>query len=219
MKKLLINGTLALALSASLVQVAWARAFVGIDAGYDSAFPKLDNGLAKESYQNFTKYSIDGWNVGLNVGGEWFFGGSGYVGLRTFLQLGYGQGYFHGVTLNIIDVNLNLDLLANFYNSGSFSVGAFLGVGAGINTAARDLAGQSIMLGLNIPIYGRAGFTFGLGEHSRVDITASLPILSYNMIGFAGGGMSAEDLADMFRYGIVGAYNPIRFNVGYKFIF
>lgn len=221
MKKIFLSSILAFVLSLSLVQMAQARAFIGIDVGYDSAYPKLDNGMAKESYQNFTKYGVDGWNVGLNLGGEWFFGDSNYVGLRTFLQIGYGQGYFHGVSLNLIDLNLNLDLLANFYASDSFSLGAFVGVGSGFNTAARDFGAEAIVLGLNIPTYGRVGLSFGLGEHSRVDVGASLPILSYNVIGFAGGvgGMSAEDRLNMFRYGIIGAYNPIRFNVGYKFVF
>lgn len=221
MKKLVLSGALAVALSGVAVQVAQARAFVGLDVGYDRAvLPSGNNGFVNEIYRDFGKAGgADGFNVSANIGGEWLFGG--YVGLRTFLGLGYGHAYFTGVSLNIIDVNLNLDVLANAYNGGSFSVGLFAGVGAGLGTAARDFSAEAIVVGLNAPIYFRLGASMTLGEHNRIDITTILPMLSYSAVGFAGGfaGLTPEDRLDMVRFGVIGPYNPIRFNIGYKFIF
>ncbi|RDU65381.1 hypothetical protein CQA53_06300 [Helicobacter didelphidarum] len=212
MKKILALGLVSLSLSATLAQ---ARTFVGIDAGYDRGSFESTNGLAKKSYTGFINAPAEGWNVGINVGGEWFFGE--YVGLRTFLGLGYGQAFAQANTnLHVLDVNLNFDIMANVVNTGSFSTGLFVGVGAGFGIAAQKLSAEALV-SMNIPIYGRAGITFGLGEHSRIDVTAILPILSYNMIGFMG--TDAETAADMVAAGVPGAYNPLRFNVGYKFLF
>ncbi|STQ86732.1 outer membrane beta-barrel protein [Helicobacter muridarum] len=215
MKKLLVAGLISFSLSASLAE---ARFFLGVEGGWGKGETTFENKVVK--YGEFTNSkAMHGWLALLNIGGEWMF--NEMIGMRTFLSLGYGQNYFVEKTFHDIELGINADMILDLYNNGSFSFGLFGGIGSGYNSTFEKFGFAGIIIGTNIPIYGRAGLTFGLGENSRVDLTTYLPIASYNVIGFKGGlgELSEGDINDLNKFGIAGAYNPIRFTLAYRYIF
>ncbi|RDU69173.1 outer membrane beta-barrel protein [Helicobacter aurati] len=201
MKKILALSVISLSLSASLAE---ARFLLGVEGGYNRGITTLDNGFADQSYKNFINDSIHGWNAGINIGGQWFFGER--IGMRTFLGFIYGQSYLNGHSFHTGDININFDLMADIIKGGSSSFGVFVGAGGGYSVAAQSLSFSVLSAGASFPIYARAGFSLGLGESSRIDLTAYLPLLTYSIV-------------DTNNSDVVGAYNPLRFTLSYKFMF
>lgn len=214
MKKILAVGLISFSLSVTLAQ---AKFFVGVQGGYDDGAFTIKNGFVSDSYKQFAGDNNGrGWNLGVDFGSEWFFGD--YIGLRNFIGLGYGQSKFMNSNLDVYDINVNLDVMFNAYKANSLSIGVFVGAGAGVNMTTSSFNIESLALGWNIPIYARTGLTFGIGEHHRIDLSASLPLLSYSFIGFQKN-IGADLATDLENAGIHGAYNPIRFTLGYRYIF
>ncbi|WP_104763682.1 outer membrane beta-barrel protein [Helicobacter aurati] len=215
MKKLLALGVISFSLSASLAE---ARFFLGVEGGYSRGVATFSNGFASDSYKNFIDSTLEGWNADIDIGGQWFFGER--IGIRTFLGLGYGQAYVNSESLHDVNMNINFDFMADLIKGSSVSFGVFVGAGGGYSFTTQSLGLSPLILGATFPIYARAGFSVGLGENSRIDITAKLPLLTYSVIGFQGfDSLSEDDKKDLSEFGIVGAYNPVRFSVSYKYVF
>lgn len=192
MKKLLALGLLSFSL-------AQAKVFVGVDGGYvmagSSVSGKADSTVWDGTYD-------DAWSVSANVGYETFF--SNNFGMRAFLAVGYGT-YLDSLTSNqAINIDGNLDLILNFVNTGSFGFGVFAGVGAGYqyNSFLDDKLSFH-----SIPLFGRAGVTFGFGEKVRLDLTARLPIIAWDAKDSVGSGILPT------------IYSPVTMQAGVKFLF
>ncbi len=192
MKKILALGFLS-------VSLASASVFVGIDGGYSmvgvAKSGKVDSSVWQGHYN-------DAWNVSANIGYEAFF--NGYFGTRAFLSVGYGT-YLDSFTSNYtINVDGNVDAMLNFINTGGFAAGIFAGVGVGYQYNSYL---NSNISSNSIPLFGRAGITFGIGEHLRLDLTAKMPIVGW-------------DLKDSIINNIVPTvHSPLVFQAGIKFLF
>ncbi|MWV61496.1 outer membrane beta-barrel protein [Helicobacter saguini] len=188
MKKFLAAGLLSVA-------VAQAGVFVGVQGGYDIGAGRTGSG--KFDLPIYNGITQGGWSVGANAGYELNFG---LIGLRGYLQLDYskflegaGADKFHN-----IDIDLNVDALVNFINGGAFGMGVFVGVGAGYQYTILDTESVGA-----IPLFARAGLTFNILEHNRVDLGIKLPITGWNINGPLD----------------VGFYSPLKIQASYKFIF
>lgn len=149
-----------------------ARMFIGVDGGYNVYGRSLSGDTFKSSVWHNQK--PNGWYAGLNFGSE--FLANDYFGFRVFVDGGFSKG-LNISQITIASAGLNADMLVNFVATSSFSLGVFVGAGAGY---------EYVMLGSNarfssIPVYGRVGVTMGLGQNSRIDITARPPIVSYQL--------------------------------------
>lgn len=102
--------------------------------------------------------------AGLNIGTQHFFGD--YFGLRWFIGAGYIGSF------KTAELNLGVDAILNFFNNNNFSFGIFAGVGSGFQLLVRPVSKGEI------PIIGRVGLSFGIGEHNRIDITTQIPIIT-----------------------------------------
>ncbi len=195
MKKFLALGLLS-------VSLASAKVFVGVDGGYNmvgfAAPGKVDSSAWHGDYK-------DSWSVSANVGYESLF--NSHFGIRSFVSVGYGQFVENDPSNYNIKADLNLDALFNLINTGSFQAGLFAGVGAGYEYQSFQTgSNQSVSFG-QIPIYGRAGLSFGLGESIRLDLTTRLPIVAW--------GIHHDDKI----LPPVPVYNTISYQVGLKFLF
>lgn len=213
MNKILALGVISFSLSTALME---AKTFVGIDVGYDRSAFSIRNGIASAPYESSIG-TTNGWVVNASLGGEWLF--TEFVGLRTFLGIGYGQIYIQRLAFHSLNVDLNLDLLVNFLNTSDISLGAFVGAGAGINSALQHFMFEGFLLGGNLASYGRIGVTMGFLENDRFDLTAQLPITTTSVIGANATSFTPEQIQALIDSGVVGAHNPIRITLGYKFIF
>lgn len=161
-----------IALVFMFLSLTQARMFIGVDGGYSFYGRSLSGDIFKSSVWNNQKPR--GWYAGLNLGSE--FLANDYFGFRVILDGGFSKG-LNVSQVKIISGSLNADMLVNFIATGSFSLGVFVGAGAGY---------EYVILGNNakfssIPVFGRAGITMGLGQNSRIDITARPPIVSYKL--------------------------------------
>ena len=161
MKKMLALGLLSLSL-------AQAKMFVGVDGGYvmagSAVSGKADSSVYDGRYQ-------DAWNVSANFGYETFF--SSHFGARAFVSAGYGSIFDTVTTNHIFDVDGNIDLIVNIV--GGFGVFAGIGAGYQYHSVASTFNSN------NIPLFGRAGFTLGITDNLRLDLTAKLPIITWDM--------------------------------------
>lgn len=161
MKKMLALGLLSLSL-------AQAKVFVGVDGGYvmagSSVSGKADSSVWDGGYNH-------GWTAGANFGYETFF--SSHFGTRAFVSAGYGNVLDDITETNqFFNVDANIDLMVNFV--GNF--GVFAGIGAGYQYHSIG----NVLTNHNIPLFGRAGVTIGFGERVRLDLTAKLPIITWD---------------------------------------
>lgn len=187
MKKMLALGLLSLSL-------AQAKVFVGVDGGYvmagSATSGKVNSGVYDGHYQ-------DAWNVSVNFGYETFF--SSHFGARAFVSAGYGSALDSAVTNQFFDVDGNIDLIVNFVSS----FGVFAGVGAGWqhHSIANAFDNNSI------PLFGRVGLTFGITDNLRLDLTAKLPIIAW-------------DLGNSDIVGVLPTtFSPLAVQAGIKFLF
>lgn len=74
------------------------------------------------------KNALDGFNVGLNLGDEYSWGN--YFGLRSYFTLGYSSAYAKAFStqMNLLDVSLALEPMANLYYSQNVAFGVFGGI-------------------------------------------------------------------------------------------
>ncbi|RDU65902.1 hypothetical protein CQA53_05520 [Helicobacter didelphidarum] len=188
MKKISIMASIVLLSST----IASARVFVGIQAGYDmgkfESVLRGNNGVLGSSA--FSAIQDHNFYAGLDVGTEHIYN---YVGFRWFVGVGYTSAF------ETAEINLGVDFLLNFLKSDRFSMGFYVGVGSSFQALINPaLKGE-------IPILGRTGLSFGLGEHNRIDIGVQIPIITWSIEAFDK------------PFGIM--YSPIRTQIGYKYIF
>ena len=137
MKKLMVSGALALALSG----VAMAEESGGLGV----------NGLSKmQSDSTGSAYAFNNLRYGLVGGYKWFFTQS--VGLRAYLAVNNGTNYMQDTTagnqFNTLNVMANIDFLNTFYNSEQVSAGWFAGVSLGYAIHNGGLVKQYTDMGL-----------------------------------------------------------------------
>lgn len=150
----------------SLIQ---AKMFIGIDGGYN-IYGRSESGSVKSSVWSNTK--PNGWYVGVNLGNEVFK--NDYFGFRVFLDTGISRG-ISVKQFKVINAGLNTDALINFVVTQNFSLGIFVGAGAGYEYVSLG----KITKFESLPVYGRIGLTTSIGESSRIDFTLRPPIVSY----------------------------------------
>ena len=207
MKKLLALGVISFSLSASLAE---ARFFLGVEGGYEMSDVFVQAGnrghvvWGSSAFEN--KARIDSWTAGANLGTEHQL--NDLFGLRWYFGVNYGENTNQKLIFQIqyLDFQLGADALLNFVNTGSFAFGVFAGIGGSFSKGSftgnffksTDETAHIAQAGF----FGQVGLTFGLGEHNRIDLTARIPIMNVVL---------AEDGNPI--------YNPLRFTLGYKFIF
>ena len=196
MKKLMVSGALALALSTSALVAEESGGFVGVDLGV--------NGLSKmQSDSTGSAYAFNNLRYGLVGGYKWFFTQS--VGLRAYVSVNNGANYMQSVAagnqFNSLFVNANVDFLNTFYNNEQVSAGWFAGVslGAGIhsggvvkqNTAAfNNLSNISgFDLGINL------GLRTLFGKHHGIEFFTRFGVVGASATGEMSAGATKVDMS------------------------
>ena len=209
MKKVIVTGLVSVALSATLAE---AKFFLGLEgeysisSAYTFARPQGDITWGNRGFDGGPGYPFyQEWTAGINLGTEHLF--NEYIGLRWLFGINYGQFVKPSEDSQQLAFQLGIDGLFNFVNTGSFSFGLFAGLGLRMNMFGPDLFATSLGPGTVVNnvvanLLGRIGFTLGFGEHNRIDIGVGIPFMSIS---------GTEDGTLM--------HAPIRFNVGYKFLF
>ena len=165
------------------------------------------------------KPSTASFNVGLKAGYQYFF--MPLVGVRGYLGYDFNGSRSYMKIPNMKDVNvsfqnitLNADLMVNFLNTDSFTLGVYVGFGLGYGitgiTGQKEVIDQIIgnnmnYNGFNIPINVGIAATFA-GSH-KVEIGAKIQALS---AGYSS--KTKNDKSEMLM-------NTHVINVGYSYIF
>ena len=201
--------------------------FVGVHGGVSLfGVGMYDEKGKAESNQTYKDRGIDksatSFNVGLKAGYQYFFmpivGVRGYLGYdfngsRIFAKgskLGTGV---KDINISFQNITLNADVMVNFLNTDSFTLGAYVGFGLGYGItgvtgqkAAIDMVINNMNYnGFNIPINVGIAATFG-GSH-KVEIGAKIQALS---AGYSS--KTKNDKSEML-------INTHVINVGYSYIF
>ncbi|MDY5950137.1 MAG: outer membrane beta-barrel protein [Helicobacter sp.] len=199
--------------------------FVGVHGGvslfgvgiYDETGKKATDRELKDNFG--VNASTTSFNVGLKAGYQYFFmpivGVRGYLGYdfngsRALMKLGMGM---KDVNVSFQNITLNADVMVNFLNTDSFTLGAYVGFGLGYGItgitgqkAAIDMVlGDMNYNGFNIPINVGIAATFA-GSH-KVEIGAKIQALS--------AGYSSKTKNDKSEI----LMNTHVINVGYSYIF
>lgn len=204
MKKSIALGLVSLSLCATLAQ---AKFFVGVDGGIaatdkiETVASPTDTSLTKFGSGGFSGFSTQQWLVGVNFGTEHHL--SNHFGIRWFGAVNYGSSYKSTLAFDTLGIQLGADALVNFVHSSTFSMGVFVGLAGDYTTLSSTGYSFFSKAGINnLGLLGRVGLTFGLGQHSRVDVTAGIPIVTTSIL---------SDTPSV--------YNPLTFTLGYKFVF
>ena len=208
MKKLMVSGALALALS-GVAMAEESGGFVGVDLGLAS-LTKMESDL-----QN--TYALGNLRYGLVGGYKWFFTQS--VGLRAYLAVNNGTNYMQDTTagnqFNTLNVMANIDFLNTFYNSEQVSAGWFAGVSlgyaihnGGIVKAQVDFLDQA---GVN---YNPSGFDMGINFGVRTIFAKHHGIEFFNRFGVIGASNSynlgienKEKILQPYAFGVRYTFN------------
>ena len=187
MKKLMVSGALALALS-GVAMAEESGGFVGVDLGV--------NGLSKmQSDSTGSAYAFNNLRYGLVGGYKWFFTQS--VGLRAYLAVNNGTNYMQDTTagnqFNTLNVMANIDFLNTFYNSEQVSAGWFAGVSLGYAIHNGGLVKQYTDMGLKDP----SGFDLGINPGLRTLFGKHHGIELVNRIGAIGASATTEGIGKM----------------------
>ncbi|EEO25183.2 MULTISPECIES: outer membrane beta-barrel protein [Helicobacter] len=202
--------------------------FVGVHGGvslfgvgiYDETGKKATDKQFKD--QTGTDASTASFNVGLKAGYQYFFmpivGVRGYLGYDFNGSRVFGKGSKFGegvkdVSISFQNITLNADVMVNFLNTDSFTLGAYVGFGLGYGITG--LTGEKTIVdtlnkgqdynGFNIPINVGIAATFA-GSH-KVEIGAKIQALS--------AGYSSKTKNDKSEI----LMNTHVINVGYSYIF
>ena len=202
--------------------------FVGVHGGvslfgvgvYDTNGKKATDKQFKD--QTGTDASAASFNVGLKAGYQYFFmpivGVRGYLGYDFNGSRIFAKGSKFGtgvkdINISFQNITLNADVMVNFLNTDSFTLGAYVGFGLGYGITG--MTGQKAVIdqiigkmkynGFNIPINVGIAATFG-GSH-KVEIGAKIQALS--------AGYSSNDKNDKSET----LMNTHVINVGYSYIF
>ena len=201
--------------------------FVGVHGGvslfgvgmYDGNGKKYTDKQFKD--QTGTDASTASFNVGLKAGYQYFFmpmvGVRGYLGYdfngsRVFVKMPAAAN-MKDISISFQNITLNADVMVNFLNTDSFTLGAYVGfgLGYGITGVTGPKAGIDRFLGnmnyngFNIPINVGIAATFA-GSH-KVEIGAKIQALS---AGYSS--KTKNDKSEML-------INTHVINVGYSYIF
>ena len=198
--------------------------FVGVHGGVSLFGVGMYDGNGKAwSDKDYKDSKMDksaaSFNVGLKAGYQYFFmpivGVRGYLGYdfngsRALMKLGMGM---KDVNVSFQNITLNADVMVNFLNTDSFTLGAYVGFGLGYGItgvtgqkAAIDMVINNMNYnGFNIPINVGIAATFA-GSH-KVEIGAKIQALS---AGYSS--KTKNDKSEMLM-------NTHVINVGYSYIF
>ena len=204
--------------------------FVGVHGGVSLFGVGMYDGNGKAwSDKDYKDSKMDksaaSFNVGLKAGYQYFFmpmvGVRGYLGYdfngsRVFTKGSVLSQLMPGakdVNVSFQNITLNADVMVNFLNTDSFTLGAYVGfgLGYGITGVTGPKAGIDRFLGnmnyngFNIPINVGIAATFA-GSH-KVEIGAKIQALS--------AGYSSKTKNDKTEY----LMNTHVINVGYSYIF
>ena len=211
MKKLMVSGVLALALS-GVAMAEESGGFVGVDLGISNAAMITESGGEKAGV-----YSLGNFRYGLMGGYKWFFTES--FGLRAYLQVNNGSHYVgdigQGSTFNTLNVMANVDALYNFYTSEASSAGLFAGLSfgyaihnGGIVKAQVDFLDQA---GVN---YNPSGFDMGINFGVRTIFAKHHGIEFFNRFGVIGASNSynlgienKEKILQPYAFGVRYTFN------------
>ena len=217
MKKSLV----AVALSAIITSGALAEEKSGVFVGATGGLGFVTGVILNTSgYQiawkdNSVEETMLSETIGAKVGYQhWFFP---MFGLRTYFQYDYNTGR----SWNIGNQNLlvdfhqftgNMDLMLNFINTESFSLGAFAGLGLGYTLSSWNKSEVSNLLdkttnysGFALPI--NVGISTTFAQQHKVELGArihALPALYQNK----------GDSADLSGFG----FGMMSVNIGYSYI-
>ena len=200
--------------------------FVGVHGGVSLFGVGMYDGNGKaESNQTYKDRGIDksatSFNVGLKAGYQYFFmpmvGVRGYLGYdfngsRVFVKMPAAAN-MKDISISFQNITLNADVMVNFLNTDSFTLGAYVGFGLGYGItgvtgqkAAIDMVINNMNYnGFNIPINVGIAATFA-GSH-KVEIGAKIQALS---AGYSS--KTKNDKSEML-------INTHVINVGYSYIF
>ena len=202
--------------------------FVGVHGGvslfgiglYDEKGKKATDRELKDNFG--VNASTASFNVGLKAGYQYFFmpivGVRGYLGYDFNGSRVFGKGSKFGegvkdVSISFQNITLNADVMVNFLNTDSFTLGAYVGfgLGYGITGVTDPKAGIDMFLGnmncngFNIPI--NVGIAATFAESHKVEIGAKIQALS---AGYSS--KAKNDKSEMLM-------NTHVINVGYSYIF
>ncbi|WP_285818615.1 outer membrane beta-barrel protein [Helicobacter bilis] len=201
--------------------------FVGVHGGvslfgvgaYDTNGKKATDKQFKEQFD--VNASTASFNVGLKAGYQYFFmpmvGVRGYLGYdfngsRVFVKMP-ATANMKDISISFQNITLNADVMVNFLNTDSFTLGAYVGFGLGYGitgltgekTIVDTLSKEQNYNGFNIPINVGIAATFA-GSH-KVEIGAKIQALS---AGYSS--KTKNDKSEMLM-------NTHVINVGYSYIF
>ena len=205
--------------------------FVGVHGGVSLFGVGMYDGNGKAwSDKDYKDSKMDksaaSFNVGLKAGYQYFFmpivGVRGYLGYdfngsRVFMKGSrFGAG-MKDVNMSFQNITLNADVMVNFLNTDSFTLGAYVGFGLGygitgvtseskeVQTGINEMLKEMNYNGFNIPINVGIAATFA-GSH-KVEIGAKIQALS--------AGYSSKTKNDKTEW----LMNTHVINVGYSYIF
>ncbi|WP_394954535.1 outer membrane beta-barrel protein [uncultured Helicobacter sp.] len=217
MKKLMVSGALALALTSSAVVAEESGAFVGLDLGISNAVMTQEmtvswNGNTNTLIDKTT--SVGNFRYGLMGGYKWFFTES--FGLRTYLQVNNGTNYSPieetHVSISTLNVMANVDALYNFYTSEQSSAGLFAGLSFGYAIHYGDTVDAMTAGGLKDP----SGFDMGINLGLRTIFAKHHGVEFFNRFGVVGASATTEQSGDEIKMSIL---QPYAFGVRYTYNF
>ena len=200
--------------------------FVGVHGGVSlfgiGLYDEKGKAYSTQMYKGLgVDKSSASFNVGLKAGYQYFFmpmvGVRGYLGYdfngsRVFVKMPAAAN-MKDISISFQNITLNADVMVNFLNTDSFTLGAYVGFGLGYGItgvtgqkAAIDMVINNMNYnGFNIPINVGIAATFA-GSH-KVEIGAKIQALS--------AGYSSKTKNDKTEY----LMNTHVINVGYSYIF
>lgn len=221
MKKLMVSGALALALSTSLMAEE-SGAFVGVDLGLSNAAMTQEMGDLTNS-----TFTIGNFRYGLMGGYKWFFTES--FGLRAYLQVNNGSNhgaktvdFYTGLqngrpSFSTLNVMANVDALYNFYTSESSSAGLFAGLSFGYaihyGGVVKEQVDSMDQAGIS---YSPSGFDMGINLGLRTIFAKHHGVEFFSRIGVMGASNSytitmgadvKETILQPYAFGMRYSYN------------
>ena len=214
MKKLMVSGALALALTSSAVVAEESGALVGLDLGISNAV--MTSEMANTIIEKTT--SVGNFRYGLMGGYKWFFTES--FGLRTYLQVNNGTSYSPTgethVSISTLNVMANVDVLYNFYTSEQSSAGLFAGLSFGYAIHYGDTVDAMTANGLKDP----SGFDMGINLGLRTIFAKHHGVEFFNRFGVVGASATTTSNNTLFSVDTkMSILQPYAFGVRYTYNF
>ena len=200
--------------------------FVGVHGGVSlfgiGLYDEKGKAYSTQMYKGLgVDKSSASFNVGLKAGYQYFFmpmvGVRGYLGYdfngsRVFVKMPAAAN-MKDISISFQNITLNADVMVNFLNTDSFTLGVYVGFGLGYGITG--MTGQKAVIdqiigkmkynGFNIPI--NVGIAATFGRSHKVEIGAKIQALS--------AGYSSKTKNDKTEY----LMNTHVINVGYSYIF